>query len=158
MRNKAPLTPRARRPVRLMLGRKKGLTPKTYHRDCPWQAARSSGRVLLSERGCVAEASRSGLAALRLVSDTAARRQIDSRQKFRQSGGVDFTNSSDVWASVLWGGIGGGYLLYGWRQKESVPLVGGVVMSLACFLPALSMTLLSLTAMVAVYWLMKRGY
>ena len=173
MRNKAPLTPRARRPVRLMLGRKKGLTPKTYHRDCPWQAARSSGRVLLSERGCGAETSRSGLAtngsseySLHFFNwkccgwfPTHPRAgQIDSRQKFRQSGGVDFTNSSDVWASVLWGGIGGGYLLYGWRQKESVPLVGGVVMSLACFLPALSMTLLSLTAMVAVYWLMKRGY
>ena len=71
---------------------------------------------------------------------------------------MDFTNSSSLWASILWSGIGGGYLVYGWRQKESVPLVGGVVMSLACFLPVLPMTLLSLTAMVAVYWLMKRGY
>ena len=71
---------------------------------------------------------------------------------------MDLTNSSSLWASILWGGIGGGYLVYGWRQKESVPLVGGVVMSLACFLPALPMTLLSLTAMVAVSWLMKRGY
>jgi hypothetical protein len=31
-------------------------------------------------------------------------------------------------------------------------------MSLACFLPALPMTLISLAAMVAVYWLMKQGY
>jgi hypothetical protein len=71
---------------------------------------------------------------------------------------MDFTNSSYVWASVLWGGIGGGYLIYGWRQKASVPLVGGVVMSLACFLPALPMTLVSIATMAAVYWLMKQGY
>jgi hypothetical protein len=71
---------------------------------------------------------------------------------------MDFTNSSYVWASVIWSGIGGGYLIYGWRQKESVPLIGGVVMTLACFLPALPMTLISLAAMVAVYVLMKQGY
>jgi hypothetical protein len=85
---------------------------------------------------------------------------VASGAKLRQIGGVDLINldSNALWASVLWGGIGGGYLIYGWRQKASVPLVGGVVMSLACFLPALPMTLVSLAAMVAVYWLMKRGY
>ena len=80
--------------------------------------------------------------------------------KLRQSGGVDLINldSNQIWASVLWGGIGGGYMVYGWRQKESIPLVGGVVMSLACFLPALPMTLVSIATMVAVYWMMKHGY
>ena len=67
-------------------------------------------------------------------------------------------NSNQLWASVLWGGIGGGYFIYGWRQKASIPLVGGVVMSLACFLPALPMTLVSITTMVAVWWLSKQGY
>lgn len=78
----------------------------------------------------------------------------------RQIGGVDLIHmdSNQLWASVLWGGIGGGYLVYGWRQKASLPLVGGVVMSLACFLPALPMTLISLATMVAVYWLGKQGY
>ena len=77
----------------------------------------------------------------------------------RQIGGVDMTqmDSSTLWASLLWGGIGGGYLVYGWRQKESIPLVGGVVMSLACFLPALPMTLVSIATMVAVWWLCKQG-
>ncbi len=83
-----------------------------------------------------------------------------SRVKLRQIEHVDLLNmdSNQLWASVLWGGIGGGYILYGWRQKSGVPLIGGVVMSLACFLPALPMTLISIAAMVAVYWLMKQGY
>jgi hypothetical protein len=85
---------------------------------------------------------------------------VASRAKFRQIVRVDLMHldSNSLWASVLWGGIGGGYLIYGWRQKESVPFVGGVVMSLACFLPALPMTLVSIATMAAVYWLLKRGY
>ena len=67
-------------------------------------------------------------------------------------------DSHQLWASVLWGGIGGGYLIYGWKQKASIPLVGGVVMSLACFLPALPMTLISIATMFAVWWLLKQGY
>jgi hypothetical protein len=84
---------------------------------------------------------------------------VASGGEFWHCGGVDLMNldSHQLWASVLWGGIGGGYMVYGWRQKESVPLVGGVVMSLACFLTALPMTLVSIGTMVAVYWIMKRG-
>ncbi|MDR3459818.1 MAG: hypothetical protein P4N60_20510 [Verrucomicrobiae bacterium] len=66
-------------------------------------------------------------------------------------------DSNTIWASILWGGIGGGYIIYGWRQRSGIPLAGGVVMSLACFLPALPMTLVSIATMVAVYWLMKRA-
>lgn len=67
-------------------------------------------------------------------------------------------DSSTLWASVLWGGIGGGYIIYGWRQRSGIPFAGGVVMSLACFLPALPMTLLSIVTMLLVYWLLKQGY
>jgi hypothetical protein len=67
-------------------------------------------------------------------------------------------DANQIWASVLWGGIGGGYLVYGWRQKDSIALVGGVVMSLACFLPALPMSLVSIATMAAVWWLKKQGY
>lgn len=83
-----------------------------------------------------------------------------SGAKLRQSGGVDLAHldSNALWASVLWGGIGGGYLLYGWRQKASVPLIGGVVISLSCFFSALTMTIVSIVTMVAVYRLMKQGY
>ena len=67
-------------------------------------------------------------------------------------------DSNQLWASVLWGGIGSGYIAYGWKQKLSIPLVGGVVMTLSCFLTALPMTIISIATMVAVYWLMKQGY
>ena len=67
-------------------------------------------------------------------------------------------DSNQIWASVLWGGIGGGYIIYGWRQKSGIPFAGGVAMSLACFLPALWMSLASVAIMVAVWWLCKQGY
>jgi len=85
---------------------------------------------------------------------------VASGAKLRQSDGMDLTHldSSQLWASVLWGGIGGGYIVYGMRQKAAIPFAGGAAMSAACFLPALPMTLISLAAMFAVWWLMKRGY
>ncbi len=83
-----------------------------------------------------------------------------SGAKLRHSSGMDLLNldSNSLWASVLWGGIGGGYLIYGWRQKSAIPFAGGVAMSFACFLPALPMTLASIAIMLLVYWLMKQGY
>jgi hypothetical protein len=83
---------------------------------------------------------------------------VASRAVLRQSHGVELLNldSNTIWASVLWGGIGGGYLIYGWRQKAGIPLAGGAVMTAACFLSALPMTLVSIATMVLVYWLMKR--
>ena len=67
-------------------------------------------------------------------------------------------DSSTLWASILWGGIAGGYTIYGWRQRSSIPFAGGMAMTFACFLPALPMTVISIVIMVAVYWLMKNGY
>ncbi len=62
---------------------------------------------------------------------------------------MDLTHldANALWASVLWGGIGGGYMVYGWRQKAGIPFAGGVAMSLACFLPALWMSLASVAIM-----------
>jgi len=50
---------------------------------------------------------------------------VASRAKVRQIGGMDFSNSQFVGGGAL-ERIGGGYLVYGWRQKSSIPLVGGV--------------------------------
>lgn len=73
---------------------------------------------------------------------------------------MDLTHldSNQLWAAVLWSGIGGGYLIYGWRQKSSIPLAGGAALTLVCFLPALWMSLAGVAIMLAVWWLMKRGW
>jgi hypothetical protein len=68
-------------------------------------------------------------------------------------------NSYDLLASLFWGSVGSGYLIYGWRQKASIPLAGGAAMALVSyFLPALPMTLVCVAAIVMVHWLIKRGY
>jgi hypothetical protein len=73
---------------------------------------------------------------------------------------MDLLNQNFLWASMIWGAIAGGYLVYGWRQKAAIPFVGGVVMTAASFLisSALLMSLACLALMFAVYWLLKQGY
>jgi hypothetical protein len=69
-------------------------------------------------------------------------------------------NEHYFWASFLWGTIAGGYLLFGWKQRSAIPLVGGAVMTAASFLigSALLMSVAGIAIMVAVWWLLKRGY
>ena len=84
---------------------------------------------------------------------------VASRTKLRQITDVDLMNQSFLWASLIWGAVGSGYLLYGWRQRAAIPFAGGAAIT-ACsfFLPALPMTFASLVAMWLVYWLLKQGY
>lgn len=82
-----------------------------------------------------------------------------SRRALRQSGGVDSLNQNFLWASLLWGAVGGGYLVYGWRQKAAIPLAGGAALTaISFFLPALWMSLAGVAIMFAVWWLLKQGY
>ena len=37
-------------------------------------------------------------------------------------------NSSFLFASLIWGSIGGGIFIFGWKQKSAIPLVGGLLM------------------------------
>jgi hypothetical protein len=68
-------------------------------------------------------------------------------------------NQNALWASCLWGAIAGGYCVYGWKQKSLIPWLGGIVMTAACFMSSvLWMSLISVAAMAAVWWLMKQGY
>ncbi len=71
--------------------------------------------------------------------------------------GMLHLDSSALWAGLFWSGVGGGYMVYGWKQKAGIPLAGGVAMTLACFFSVLPMTLISIASMVGVYWLMKRA-
>jgi hypothetical protein len=72
---------------------------------------------------------------------------------------MDAWSESFLWASMLWGGIAGGYWVYGWKQKSWIPLAGGAAMMGSSFLlPALPMSLVSIAIMFAVWWMMKQGY
>ena len=75
------------------------------------------------------------------------------------AGLLDF-DSSFLFASLLWGSIGVGYWIYGKKQREMVPMIGGAVMIGVSYLVSswLLMSLIDLALMVAVYRLMKRGY
>jgi hypothetical protein len=65
-----------------------------------------------------------------------------------------------IWASMIWGTIAGGYLIYGWKQKSLIPFLGGLVMTVtAIFIfNAWLMSLVSVAIMFAVWGLCKRGY
>jgi len=64
-----------------------------------------------------------------------------------------------MWASCLWGGIAGGYWVYGMKQKSLIAFLGGVAMMAASFmLGALTMSLVCIVAMFAVWWLLRQGY
>jgi hypothetical protein len=69
-------------------------------------------------------------------------------------------DSSFLFASLLWGSIGFGYWIYGKKQREMMPMVGGVVMIVVSYAVSswLLMTLICIALMVAVYQLMKRGH
>jgi len=71
---------------------------------------------------------------------------------------MDLLDQKYLWASCIWGAIASGYMIYGWRQRSAIPFVGGAVMTAACFLPAIPMSLLCIAAMVAVHRLIKQGY
>jgi hypothetical protein len=72
---------------------------------------------------------------------------------------VNIFDTNFLFASLLWGSIGVGYFIYGKRQQEMAPLAGGLAMIAVSYFvsSALLMSLISITLMVAVYLLLKRG-
>ena len=65
-----------------------------------------------------------------------------------------------LFASLLWGSVGAGYLFFARRQRETVPFIGGVMMiGVSCFVSSwFWMSILCLALVVAVYQLKKQGY
>ena len=63
-------------------------------------------------------------------------------------------------ASVFWGAIATGYLVYGFRQKAIVPTLGGVLMMTASYFAgtALVMSVVCVAFILVVYYLNKQGY
>jgi hypothetical protein len=73
---------------------------------------------------------------------------------------VDLFDTSFLFASLFWGSLGGGYWIYGKKQREMMPMIGGVAMIAVSYFVSswLLMSLICIALMVAVYQLMKRGY
>ena len=69
-------------------------------------------------------------------------------------------NEQFLFASLIWGTIGGGYLIYARKQREIVPFIGGVAMiAVSCFVGSwFWMSVICLALMAGVYQLMKQGY
>ena len=65
-----------------------------------------------------------------------------------------------LFASLLWGAVGAGYLFYARKQREIVPFIGGVLMIGVSYFVVLWfwMSMLCLALMVGVYQLKKQGY
>ena len=65
-----------------------------------------------------------------------------------------------LFASLLWGSVGAGYLFYARKQRVIVPFVGGVAMiGVSCFVSSwFWMSIICIALVVGVYQLMKRGY
>jgi hypothetical protein len=72
----------------------------------------------------------------------------------------NWSNGNFLLASIIWGSVGFGYWIYGWKQKAVVPLVGGAAITAASFFISNAglMSLVCVALMVVVYWLAKQGY
>lgn len=70
---------------------------------------------------------------------------------------MNFLNTNFLLASLVWGSVGVGYFIYGKKQQEVAPLVGGLIMIAISYLvgSALLMSLISIGIMVAVYYIVR---
>lgn len=68
-------------------------------------------------------------------------------------------SSSTLFASLIWGAVGTGMCVYGWKQKAAIPLACGVAMVGVSYMisSALLMSLASIAILAVMYWLLKRG-
>ncbi len=73
---------------------------------------------------------------------------------------MDLFDTNFLFASLLWGSVGIGYWVYGKKQQEMMPMLGGVAMIAVSYFVGswLLMSLISIALMVAVYLLVKRGW
>ena len=69
-------------------------------------------------------------------------------------------NANFLFASLVWGSVGMGYFIYGKKQSSWAPMIGGVLMMAASYFvaSALLMSLVCVSLMAAVYFLLKQGY
>ena len=68
-------------------------------------------------------------------------------------------NPNTLWASVVWGAIGSGFEIYGKRQDQPVPMIGGLVMIGSTYFceTALMMSVIGVALTAGIWWLTQRG-
>ena len=73
---------------------------------------------------------------------------------------MNWFNENFLLASLFWGSVASGYLIYGWKQKTLMPFLGGLAMTVASCLinGVLLMSMACIAVMSMVYWLAKQGY
>lgn len=67
-------------------------------------------------------------------------------------------DSNTLIASLIWGSIGTGLAVYGWKRQEFVFLFGGIALGAFSYFigSALVMSLVSAAAIVLMFWLKRR--
>ena len=65
-----------------------------------------------------------------------------------------------LFASILWGALGSGIFLFGWKQKSPLPLAGGgILVGITYFVEsALLMSAIGVAVLAGMYWVKKRGF
>ena len=73
---------------------------------------------------------------------------------------MDLFDTNFLFASLFWGSVGAGYWIYGKKQREMMPMLGGVTMIAVSYFVGnwLLMSLICIALMVAVYLLLQRDY
>lgn len=76
------------------------------------------------------------------------------------SGFLSSLNTYTLFASLIWGTIGSGIFIYGWKQKLMIPVWGGMLLVGGSYFisSALIMSLASIFILSGMYWLKKQGY
>jgi hypothetical protein len=67
-------------------------------------------------------------------------------------------DTNSIVASIVWGAVGTGFAIYGWKQKEMIPLFGGIALVAGSYFfatSALGMSLFSIATIAAIFWLKK---
>lgn len=68
-------------------------------------------------------------------------------------------DSKSMIASVIWGAIGSGFFIFGYKQKSMVPLFGGIAMVAGSYFLANSaffMSLFSIAVLAGIYFMKGR--
>ena len=72
---------------------------------------------------------------------------------------MNLGSSSFLFASLIWGSIGIGFAIYGKKQREPGPLVGGIALvAISYFISsALLMSLVGVALVAGIVWYQRQG-